>query len=229
MKTDIVKKEKAISLRKRGKSYRDIEMALDVGRSTLNGWLHNIELSDKQKGRLHKKWLEGLIKARTIASEIHKKERLLRIKKIKKEASLFSSKVVLNKNLGELIFSVFYLAEGGKRENALVVANSNPAILKAFLNLLRFVYDIDESKIRCCLHLRRDQIESNLLNFWSKNLGVCKKQFHKTQFDKRTTKPTYKWYKGVCVVTYFNMNLQRKILYIGENLLQQMLNLQMGS
>ena len=229
MKTDIVKKEQAISLRKSGKSYSDIEVALNVRRSTLSGWLRKIKLSDKQKELLNTKRLEGLIKARVIASDVHKKGRLLRIKRIKKDASQFNSEIVLNKNLGELVFSVFYLAEGGKKENALIIANSKPAILKAFLKLLRFVYDIDESKIRCCLHLRKDQAEYDLLNFWSKTLGIAKKQFHKTQFDKRTTKPTYARYKGVCVVTYFDMSLQRRILYIGENLVQQMSNLNLGS
>src|SRR3990167_6594423 len=211
MKTDNVKKEKAIALRKCGKSYPEIEKFLDVRRSTLNGWLHNIELSDIQKKRLHSNRMAGLKKAREIASDIHKKGRLLRIKKIKKEVNLFSSEVKLNKKLGELIFAVFYLAEGGKKENALVIANSNPDILKAFLNLLRFVYHIDESKIRCCLHLRNDQIEHDLSSFWSKTLRVTIKQFHKTQFDKRTTKPTYEKYKGVCVITYFDMSLQRRI------------------
>ena len=79
------------------------------------------------------------------------------------------------------------------------------------------------------MHLRNDQIEHDLSSFWSKTLRVTIKQFHKTQFDKRTTKPTYEKYKGVCVITYFDMSLQRRILYIGDNLLQQMFDLKMGS
>ncbi|MBU4298625.1 hypothetical protein KJ636_01115 [Patescibacteria group bacterium] len=220
MKTDLVKKEMAIKLRRKGKSIRGIEKLLGVRRSTLSGWLCNIELTKGQKEKLHQKWLSALVKARLKAAEINKNGRLERIEKIKREIRKFMLKVKIDKTVGELMLAVFYLAEGTKRENSIVIANSNPEILKAFLNLFRYLYQSDKSKFRCCLHLRKDQPEEQLKNYWSRILDIPKSQFHKTQFDKRTVKPTFKNYKGVCVVIYFDMNLQRRLLYMGEELLQ---------
>jgi len=220
MKIDMNKKEFSIRLRKQGKSIRDIENILNISRSTLSGWLRNIELTKEQKEKLHQKWLAALIKARLKAAEINRNERLERIEKIKQEAKEFLSGVKIDKTLKELMLAIFYLAEGTKRENSIVIANSNPEILKAFLNLFRYLYQPDESKFRCCLHLRKDQSEEQLKDYWTKILNIPKSQFHKTQFDNRTVKPTFRNYKGVCVVIYFDMNLQRRLLYIGEELIR---------
>jgi hypothetical protein len=228
MKTDLVKKEMAIRLRKRGKSIRNIEKVLGIPRSTLSGWLYNVELTREQKLKLHQKWLVALVKARLKAAEINKKGRLERIERIKQEVKKSMLGVKMDKILGELMLAIFYLAEGTKKENAIVIANSDSKILKAFLNLFRYVYQTNKSKFRCCLHLREDQPEEQLKNYWSGILKISKSQFHKTQFDKRTTKPTFKNYKGVCVVIYFDMSLQRRILYIGEELLLMINKIQMG-
>lgn len=224
MKTDTVKKEAAIKLRKKGKSIRDIENILNIPRSTLSGWLRNVKLSKKQKKRLYKKWLAALVKARLKAAQVNRKARIERINTIKRNVKKFISKITVDKILGELIFATFYLAEGTKKENSIVIANSDPIVLKAFLNLFKYLYKPDKSKFRCCLHLRQDQSERQLKDYWSKTLNIPKSHFIKTQFDKRTIKPTFKKYKGVCVVFYYDMNLQRRILYTGKDLLNKMIN-----
>lgn len=222
MKTNLVKKEIAIKLRKEGKSIRDIENILGVARSTLSSWLYNVELTKEQKERLHKKWLEALVKARLKAADVHRNGRLERVKRIKEDTAKFASKFTIDKTLGEIIFAIFYLAEGTKKECSVVIVNSSPNILKNILNLFRYLYSPKPSKFRCCLHLRMDQSEEQLKNYWSKILNIPKFQFIKTQFDKRTIKPTFKKYRGVCTVFYNDVNLQRRILYIGEELLQAM-------
>lgn len=220
MQIDLKKKIKAIHLREKGRSIRNIEKSLGIARSTLSGWLKNIELTQKQKEKLYQNWLSALVKARLKASHVHRTERLKRIEKIRQEVEKFTTGIKIDKVLGELIFSIFYLAEGTKKENTITVANSNPNLLKSFLNLFRFLYNPDEKKFRCCLHLRKDQSEIQAKNYWSKVLDIPISKFHKTQFDKRTTKPTFNDYKGVCVLVYFDMALQRRILYLGEKILR---------
>lgn len=222
MKSNQIKKKRAIILRKTGKSYREIEKILNVRRSTLSGWLKNIILSENQRQKLHKKWLKALVKARSMASEVHRNGRLNRIKKVRDDVEIFSSNIRIDDQLGEIIFATFYQAEGVKKENAVVFANSNPFILKSIYLLFEKTYKIDKSKLRCCLHLRSDQSEIAMKKYWSKLLNIPQPQFNKTQFDKRVIKPTYSTYKGVCVIIYLDMNLQRRILYLGEKLLSIM-------
>ncbi len=225
MRTNLTKKEEAINLRSKGESIRDIEKTINVPRSTLSGWLHNIKLSKAQKKHLHKKWLDALVKARLKANKINRDRHNEKIENIKQEAKDFTSDIIINRKIGELIFATFYLAEGTKEDGAFVIANSNPNILAAFLNLFRHLYFPEKSKFRCCLHLRKDQHEDILKRYWSSILDIPKSQFFKTQFDKRAIKSTFRDYKGVCVVFYHNSDLQRRIVYIGKELLQLINNL----
>jgi len=224
MKTDMIKKKRAINLRKEGRSIRDIEKTLSVARSTLSGWLCDVELSKKQKEQLHKKWLAALAKARSKAAELNKNNRLKRMRVIEQDAKNFVSDIVINKKLGEIIFSIFYLAEGTKAQRGTVeIASTNPKILVTLLKLFRYLYSPQESRLRCRLNLRLDQSERKLKSYWSKILQIPKSQFIKTQFDKRTIKPTFKNYKGVCSLYYCDTNLQKRIIAIGEELIQLIL------
>ena len=213
-------KSRATSLRKRGLSMRYIENKLEIPRSTLSGWLKNIELSQKQRKKLLNNWRNGLANARKKAALWHKEDGNKRRRAIRDEIEKFTSGVRIDKKIWELVLATFYLAEGTKKESCFVFANSNSGILKGIIKLLRFSYKIDESKLRCCLHLRKDQSEEQAISFWAKTLNIPKSKFLKTQFDKRTTKKTYEHYKGVCVLHYYDMALQRRILYIGEKLLK---------
>ncbi len=218
-------KNKAISLRKKGKSIRDIEKDLGIPKSTLSGWLKNIKLTSRQRNKLLNDWKRGLINARKKASLWHFGQRDDRRKKIRQEVENFASGIKIDKEIGELILATLYLGEGGKKESNFVIANSNSELLKGVINLLRYLYKLDESKFRCCLHLRKDQNEKILIKFWSKVLGIAKEKFLKTQFDKRTVKKTYSHYKGVCVINYYDIELQRRVLYIGDKIIKMVNNL----
>lgn len=218
-------KSRATSLRKRGLSLPYIENKLGIPRSTLSGWFKDIKLSPQQTKKLFNKWKNGLINAREKAVLWHRKQRNDRREKIKNEIKSFLSDVKIDKKIGEIIVATFYLAEGGKMENNFALANSNQEILKGIINLLRNLYHIDESKFRCCLHLRKDQNESKSKEFWSKALNIPETQFIKTQFDKRTIKKTYEHYKGVCVLIYYDMALQRRILFLGDEILKVINNM----
>jgi len=74
----------------------------------------------------------------------------------------------------------------------------------------------------CRLNLRMDQSEETMKNYWSKTLHIPKYQFTKTSFERMSTTPTFKEYKGACAVYYCDTNLQKRILTIGEKFLQKM-------
>lgn len=224
MKTDIAKKEAAIKLRKKGKSIRDIEKILGSPRSTLSGWLRDVKLSKKQKEQLHRRWLSALVKARLKASEVNKNERLERMKKIEESTKQFMANIKINKTLCELIFATFYLAEGSRTKGRVEIANTDPKILTSFLKLFRYLYLHEKSRFRCHLNLRMDQSEEKIKNYWSKILHIPKSQFIKTSFERRSTTATFKKYKGVCTVYYCDTDLQKRILTVGEEILQKINN-----
>jgi transcriptional regulator with XRE-family HTH domain len=219
------KKQKAIALRKKGKSLNEIAAALKIPKSTLSGWLKNIKMSLKFKKALFKKRLDGLAVARIKAATSHKQERLKRMAVIEKDASLLLKGVKIDRTAAELIFSSFYLAEGAKRRGSFEIANSNPEILVGFWNLMRNLYPLDLKRVRCHLYLRLDQSEKKLKNFWSHTLNIPEKQFIKSQFDKRAVSATRDNYNGVCCVYYNDVNLQKRAIAIGEELLKKLKNI----
>ena len=217
-------KSRATSLRRRGLSLNYIENKLGIPRSTLSGWFKNIKLSEGQRKKLFNNWKNGLVNARKKAALWHRQDGENRRAAIRMEVKNFISDISVGQKIGEIIMATFYLAEGGKKENNFSLANSNPEILRGIINLLRFLYKIDESKFRCALHLRKDQDENILKKYWSKTLNIPESKFLKTQFDKRTIKKTYDHYKGVCVLLYYDMALERRILYLGDEILKTVNN-----
>ena len=51
----IIEKEKAVALRKKGLTYKEIAEELSIPKSTLSSWLHNVQLTNKQIERIHGK------------------------------------------------------------------------------------------------------------------------------------------------------------------------------
>ncbi len=210
-------KEKAIALRKTGASLRDVEKQLGIPRSTLNGWFMKIILTDEQKELIRTRWLAVLAKSRVSSKPWHNNEKKKRLKEAEEKADLIISKLNFkDTNLIELALSMLYLGEGFKT-NQTGIGNSNPLILKFFIKTLKEIYSIDTQNIKCDLHLRADQNDLEMKNFWSKELELPLSCFRKSCFDLRTKgSATYPDYKGVCVVTCSPVAIQRKLLYLSN-------------
>lgn len=221
MKSKTEVKNQAVSLRKKGYSYQAINKKLNIPNSTLNYWLSNIQLSSKQKQKLHKNWQEALIKARKKAAIVNKRAKKLRIKKINSDVDNLFHKLDLNHQLLEIFLSSLFLGEGFKKEGKTAMGSSNPKILKSFITLLRLLYKTEEKKFRGAIYARADQNIEKLIIYWSNLLKIPPKRFQKSHIDKRTmNKKTYPDYKGVCVVYYYDTAIQRRLLLIGDKMLK---------
>ena len=76
---------------------------------------------------------------------------------------------------------MLYWAEGSKKNNNHVAfSNSDPDMVKLFLNFLREICGIQESRLHLLLHIYTDQNENELKSFWSGVTKIPLNQFHKT-------------------------------------------------
>jgi len=209
-------KEKAVSLRKRGFSIRDIESRLLIPRSTLSGWFCNIKLTNNQKKNLEKNRNNSLIEARKKAVLWHNFEKQKRIKKAEFEAENVFNEINFNdKNIIELALSMLYLGEGFKKSNNTGLGNSDPQILKFFISAIEKCFNFDRGNIRCELHLRADQKAEEIKGYWSKELNIPLKNFTSVSFDNRTVgKKTFDYYKGVCVLRIGKTQIQRRLVFL---------------
>lgn len=77
MKHNLKLKERAISLRKKGFSFREISEVLYISKSTASLWLKDVELSVKAKDRIKKLGIEGREKGNITRREATEKENKL--------------------------------------------------------------------------------------------------------------------------------------------------------
>lgn len=224
------RKEQAIWLRKQGKSYREIEKELGIARSTLSYWLKNVDISKVQSLKLYSNWVKGITNGRKKGAIANRATKISRMETVDSVVlSEYKSKRLSDFEL-EMLFVGLYLGDGFKVEGRVGLGNADPGIVLLFVVLLEKLFNVSRSKLRAQIFARVDQKENALLSYWSKQLNITIAQFHKTQFDYRTSgKVSHTDYHGVCAVSYNDTLLQRKILAIGKEMIKYVSTLNPGS
>lgn len=221
MKSKYIKfKLEAIRLRKLGRTYGEIRktLGIDIPKSTLFCWLSKIQLTNIARDSLKLAAENNIKNARIIAIKKSKEKRIKHLKDIATKVEHLK-KIKKDTDIAKIILAVLYLGEGGKsRKSSLMLGNSDPAIIKLFLALLRQNYPIDENKFRCTVQCRADQDIPELEKFWSNTTGISPHNFYKARVDSRTIgkkskKPAY---KGVCRIDYFSAAIYNEIKVIME-------------
>ena len=178
--TKIQIKNKAISLRKEGYSYSDIQKITNVSKSTLSEWLRKLEYKPNEIVR------SRLIKARyfsSLAKTKIKNESIARAKlEARKEIGKYSDRELLFVGLG------VYMGEGAKTRDSVRVMNSDPKIIKLMIIWFKKVFGMKDDNICLRIHLYPDVVEAEAKEYWSKQTGLAKSRFLKTQVDLRENK-----------------------------------------
>jgi len=224
-------KAKAIQLRKQGKMYSEIQHVFSewkIPKNTLSCWMTRagVVLTEKQLNRILNKRTLNLELAHIKAAEWNRNQKNKRLKLAHITASSFLSHHPRNHINDLFFFSGFYLGEGVKKDDSVMFANANPKIVKAFYALLQTFKSFDFKKVKASVHLRYDQNIQDILDFWSNFLQIPLDKFHKTQLDPRTKgKPTFPDYKGVCSIHYFDARIQRILLELQNQYVENILKM----
>lgn len=210
--------KEALAMRKSGKSIRDIEIALEIPRSTLSGWLKDVELSPSQRKVLLSKNRMGLTKARVLAAKAHKDNKLRRIESVNAAInSTLRSLPTDDMAILELALAMLYFGEGSKTKQGLRLGNSDPRIIHFYVDSLKKLYGLTENSLYFALHLRADQDVEKEKIFWSQALDMPVSNFRYHIKDLRTAgKPTRPGYHGVCLAQGGPVEIQRRLMYLSE-------------
>jgi len=218
--TFIYYKQEAIILRKKGFTYGEIKkyLGIPIPKSTLSLWFKRITLSNIACNRLNNARSLKQKESHMRALEANKKKRINYLEEIEKRTKHLE-KYLDNNDIAKIVLAMLYLGEGAKGpRRSFMLGNSNPKVVKLYLNLLRKCYIIDEKKFRCTLQCRADQNIPKLENFWHKVTGIPKTQFYKARIDPRTIgkKSKKPEYKGVCRIDYFSADMYNEVEKIIE-------------
>ena len=129
----------------------------------------------------------------------------------------------VRKNLGnkkkelKIAGAILYWAEGYKTEKSSGIdfTNSDPEMIKVFMNFLRNIYELDESRFRILLYCYSDQNVEKLIKFWSKithiPIGQFTKPYIRNDFNKSGRRMEY----GMVHIRY----MDKKLLLSVKNLI----------
>jgi len=182
-----IDKQKALKLRLQGKTYSEINTILKVPKSTLSSWFSTLEISDKANEIIRKKVYEksiiGLIKRNKLQTQLAEQRAKIIRKSAKEEVKSLTKRELF------LVGVSLYWAEGYKRpivikgkiktRHSVSLTNSDPYLIKVFLNFLREICLVPEEKITASLRIYEHQSESYLLDFWSKMTDIPYSKFQK--------------------------------------------------
>jgi hypothetical protein len=163
-------------LRCLGLTYREIGALIPVKKGTLSGWCRDIALTERQTFRIAEA-------ARRGSSRVRNGE-LLRARNLERVAALRQKGRAEAVDLLADPFWVagvsLYWAEGSKRVNQVTFSNSDPAMVRLFINWASRYFKLDPARFTAALHLHTGQDDSERKEFWSRTTGIPVDAFRKT-------------------------------------------------
>lgn len=194
MISKVQEKNKAIELRHRGMSYKDILSVLDVSKSSLSLWLKDLPLTQEEKILLKHRKDSNISRGRIKSATANRRNRLLREKEqfllAQKEFDVFKIDTLFLLGVG------LYWAEGSKRDNTFQFTNSDPEMISFMIRWCTKYLGISTQFIVCHLYLHQPYAHEHCEEYWAKTSGIPLANFRKTvhkptnlNFKKR---PNYK-------------------------------------
>lgn len=207
-------KLKAVSLRKQGKSYQEINRLLKIPKSTLSTWLKDIPLSEKVKNQNVSKakiiWAKNITAFNKQRSKKYQKDTQLLIKNFARQVPKIS-----DRNLYFIGLALFW-AEGGKREKWNVkFVNSDQFVVKGIMQFFRKICRVADEKFTLRIHLYPNITEKDARQFWSQVTKLPLTQFRKSQYQisksSKHRRPSNRLPYGTLHITIGDASLNKKL------------------
>ncbi len=177
-------RNRAIALRKSGKTYSQILKNIPVAKSTLSIWLKDVGLAKSQKQRITKARLEAGIRG----GLAKKNGRIALTQKIYEESAREIGK--LSRRELWLIGIALYWAEGSKEKYyrpgiGVAFTNMDPIMIKFFLRWLELI-GINKANLSFQIFIHDSQIinKSRIVSYWSSIMGINKSRLTSVYIKK---------------------------------------------
>ena len=184
-------KNKAIRLRKKGKSIKDIAESIKIAKSTVSIWCRDIELTPEQIKKLCQKRIKGGYEGRIKGARMQHERRIEKIERCRKEGAKKIGK--LSKRDLLIAGLSLYWGEGSKKSRSVRFSNSDPESIKFMIAVFKGVFGIKKDRFSAYIginQIHKDRIEE-VEGYWSKVAGIPRSQFTKTTLIKARNKKNY--------------------------------------
>ena len=199
MKARLEDKYKAIELRKKGFTYKDIMKEIAVSKSLLSGWFKFLELSLEEENGLKERAQLNRDRGNSRAALSNRVKRKAREESASKEAwEIFK----INKDDPLFVLGIgLFWAEGSKRTSSFQFVNSDPEMIKFMIFWMKKYFKIIDERIFIRIHTHEDFKLEKYEEFWQDELGLTAEKLKKTCYKPNTRHGIFKknpLYKG-CV------------------------------
>jgi hypothetical protein len=207
MSHSLILKQKAKKLRKKGYSFHEISIKINIPKATVYSWVNLVDLSDSAKKRLVELKLSGAQKGAKKS-----KYRMLKMKKEMDQKSQFDlENIHFSQQLLKVLCSFLYWGEGNKSGSYVAFINSDPEMIRVFMILLRQSFELDEAKFRVLVHIHEYHHEKNILKFWSEVTSIPLSQFTKSYLKSNTKIRRRPGYMGSARIRYYDVKIVREL------------------
>lgn len=212
-------KNKAIALRKSGKSYNEIQDALGIAKSTLTSWFKNQKWSRVVKSRLAEVARENARKRMTIISHAAREKRAMVYEEHRRIARDNFKQFQKNKLFVSGLMIYWGEGDNSIKNGVIRVTNTDPFMLKLFRIFLKKYLPNIFIKLRAYLVLYPDLDDIVCKKFWSRSISVPFDRFIKSQYITGRH-PTRRLPYGVCTITATS-RAQKEIMLEWLNLIRK--------
>ena len=110
---------------------------------------------------------------------------------------------------------MLYWCEGGKTEKAkLSFINSDPILVRYFVDNFRKAFDVDESRFRPMIHIHNYHNADTQTKFWSDITKIPVSQFTKPYNKPNTGKRIKKDYQGCISLRYYGRKVREEMMFL---------------
>lgn len=209
MKADL--KKEARKLRRKGLSFREISEKIGISKSTASLWLRDVELSQKAKERIQKLGTDGRRRGKkTVENRIALEDENI-LNSVR--SSVDSCKLL--KNDLKIVCALLYWCEGGKTEKSkLSFVNSDPVLVRYYIDNFRKAFELDESRFRPMIHIHEYHNADTQTKFWSDITRIPVSQFTRPYNKPNTGKRTKKDYQGCISLRYYGRKIREEMMFL---------------
>ncbi len=148
-------------LRSQGNSLPEISEELHIPKTTVFRYVRGVEI------------LPEFLTTWSIKRGGSRKRKLLKETKAFEEGKKLVKKLSNKEKI--LFLSALYWAEGNKK--GFDLSNTDPALIKVYVDGLREVFGVDDDRIRVSIRLYEDLDKDKCLSFWAQIVNIPKEKF----------------------------------------------------
>jgi len=213
MKTKVREREKAVFLRRKGYSYKDILKEVPVAKSTLSSWLKDLPLTKDEKEVLKRRKDSNINRGRIKAAAAHKRNRTE-----KEKIEFKNAEEDFYKFVNDSLFHTgvaLYWAEGAKRSvSGFYFSNSDPEMISIMLLWIEKFLLQQREEINVRLYIHKPYAHEGCEKYWSQSIAVPIENFQKTIYKPTgllvKKRPNY---KGCLRIEIYKKSLLMKMLF----------------